>query len=99
VGVLERVACMAAAEAVAVDNCVSGGDVNFEGDSGVLADLGGADPCGRRVIHRRRCTAFNSCHSSAACSRVQRVWGLELELALVQGPSPSAVDGIVLGSC
>jgi hypothetical protein len=42
VGVLECAACIAAAEAVAVGGRVPGEDIDFVGDDGVLADLGGA---------------------------------------------------------
>jgi hypothetical protein len=42
VGVLECAAHIAAAEAVAAGGHVPGEDVDFEGDDGVLADLGGA---------------------------------------------------------
>jgi hypothetical protein len=41
VGVLKCAARIAAAEAVAVGGRVPGEDVDFEGDDGVLADLGG----------------------------------------------------------
>ena len=41
-GVLECAACIAAAEAVAAGGRVPGEDIDFVGDDGVLADLGGA---------------------------------------------------------
>ena len=94
VGVLERAARMAAAEAVAVGGRVPGEDVDFEGDAGVLADLGGAVD-GRDVEADARGLLAGVAAGVGAGAGAGAGVGASYTM---MGSSPSAVDGIVLGA-
>jgi hypothetical protein len=98
VGVLERAARMAAAEAeaVAVGGRVPGEDVDFEGDAGVLADLGGAVD-GRDVEADARGLIAGVAAGMGAGAGAGAGDGVGASCTMM-GPSPSAVDGIVLGT-